>query len=86
MGLAMDLLKPGLGHVGVDLRGGEALVTEKFLDDAKVRAALDEMGGVRVAKRVRMHVTTRDAVDEDPAHVARSQTRTATIEEEGARW
>ena len=43
---------PG-AHVRVDLRRREAGVAEQLLDDAQVRAALEQVRGERVAERVR---------------------------------
>ena len=43
----------GRRHVRVDLRGGEALVAEQLLDDAQVRAALQEVRREAVAEGVR---------------------------------
>ena len=48
---ALDLMEPGLGEVGVDGGGVEALVAEERLDDTQVGAALDEVGGEGVAER-----------------------------------
>jgi hypothetical protein len=53
--LTVDLVEPGLGEVGVDGGGVEALVAEERLDDAQVGAALDEVGGERVAQRAGGH-------------------------------
>ena len=41
------------GDVCVDLRGGEVGVAEEFLDTAEIGAAIEERGGVTVAKFVR---------------------------------
>ena len=68
----MDLLEPRLRDVGVDLGGGEILVTEEFLDDAQVSSPLDKVGGVGMAKGVGVYVTSRYPVIEDPADVARA--------------
>ena len=49
--------EPRRRHVGVDLRRREALVTEQLLDDAQVRAAVEQVRRERVAQGV-----GRDAV------------------------
>ena len=41
------------GDVGVDLSSGNIGMAEKFLDNAQVRAALEEMRRERMAKRMR---------------------------------
>ena len=61
-------------------------MTEQLLDDTKVGATLEEVGGVRVAKGVGVNVTARHAVVEDTANVARSESVTAPVVEEGQRW
>jgi len=83
VGVAVHVLQSGLGDVGVDLSRREALVPEEFLDDPKVRAALDEVGGVGVAKGVGVNVTARHAVIEDPAHVARTEPTAPPVKKEG---
>jgi hypothetical protein len=42
-------------HLGVDLRRRQRSVAEELLDRAQVGAAVEEMGGVGVAQRVRRH-------------------------------
>ncbi len=42
----------GRRNVGVDLGGGEALVAEELLDNAKVRPALEEMRSEGMAERM----------------------------------
>lgn len=39
--LGMERLEAFLGHMGVDLRGGQVTVTEQELDDAKIGAVID---------------------------------------------
>lgn len=46
------LLPGGTVDVRVDLGGRDAFVTEHILDDTKVGAVLDEMGGERMAESV----------------------------------
>ncbi len=59
MSLAVGLPQPVVGHVGVDLRGGQRGVPEQLLHGAQVRAALEQMcrGGVSepVRTEVRAH-------------------------------
>src|SRR5258706_11462263 len=47
--------QPGRRDVGVDLRRRQALMAEQLLDDAEVRAALEQVGGERVPEGVRRH-------------------------------
>ena len=56
MGLFKSRSQPLVRHVGVDLRGGQRSVPEHLLHAAKVRAALEQMGGHRVPKSVRAEV------------------------------
>ena len=39
-------------HMGIDFGGGDAGVTEKFLDDAKIGSAREQVGGKRVAEKM----------------------------------
>ena len=50
MGEAVDLLQALRGHMGVDLRGGEARVPQHVLDAAQIGAALQKVGGEGVAQ------------------------------------
>ena len=56
MGLPVDLLEMRRGHVSVDLRGGEVGVAQHLLHRPQVGSALEQMGGERVAERVRRDV------------------------------
>ena len=56
MELVVHLAQALAGDVGVDLRGADAGVTKEFLDDAKIGAAFQEMGGKAVPQHVRCHV------------------------------
>ena len=53
MGAAIRGAEPGRRDVGVDLGRRKALVAEQLLDDAEVRAALEEVRRERVAEGVR---------------------------------
>src|SRR5260370_29366281 len=53
---ALHLREPGLGQVGVDGGGVEALVTEQGLDGLEAGASLDEVGGESVSERARSDV------------------------------
>src|SRR5829696_607930 len=53
MARRVDLAEPVDGDQRVDLRGRHGRVTEQFLDDAHVRAAVEQVGGERVPQRVR---------------------------------
>lgn len=71
MELLVHLAEPAVGHMGVDLRGTDAGVTEQFLNDAQVRAMFEEMGGEAVTEHVRRDVAFdvggRDALfDSEP--------------------
>ncbi len=44
MGLAVALGSLGLGDLGVDLRGGQALMAQEFLGDTDVGPVVQEMG------------------------------------------
>src|SRR5271170_1003169 len=48
----MHGLEPVLIHVRVNLRGADVVVAQKFLHDAKVRAAADQVRGEAVAEGV----------------------------------
>ena len=53
MGGRVDLAQPVDGDQRVDLGGGHRGVAEQFLDDPDVGAAVEQVGGERVAQRVR---------------------------------
>ena len=80
--MVVDALQPGLGDVGVELGRRQALVSQQFLDDSQIGAALDEVGRVGVAKCVGVHVTPRHALVEHATHVAWTQTATTPVQEE----
>src|SRR5206468_6814116 len=70
--------------VGVELRRGEVGVAEHFLHGAQVGPALEQMGGERMAERVRRDAlaqsrTARIDLDDAPGPDAR-QRRAASIE------
>ena len=48
----VDLFQPVDADVGVDLCGGEAFVSEEFLDDAEVGAGIEHVGCEAVAEGV----------------------------------
>src|SRR5437660_9447628 len=52
--LGDDRLEPLAIHVGIDLRGGDVRVAQHRLHRAQVRAALEQVGGEAVAKRMRV--------------------------------
>ena len=56
VGVLIDLLQVGGGHVRVDLRGGEIRMPQHLLNGPQIGPALQEMGGERVAERVRGNV------------------------------
>ena len=49
----MNFAEAVAGDVGVDFGGGDAGVAEEFLDDAEVRAVLEQMRGEAVSEHVR---------------------------------
>src|SRR5215831_20847398 len=53
MALVVDRFEPGAVDVRVDLRRGQVRMSEHLLDRPQVRAALDEVGGKRMAQLVR---------------------------------
>ena len=53
--LEIQLPTPPIGYVGVELGRGEVGVAEHLLDGAEVGAALEQMGGERVAEQVRVN-------------------------------
>ena len=57
----IQLPTPPIGYVGVELGRGEVGVAEHLLDGAQIGAALQQMGGERMAEQVRM-----DAVRVEP--------------------
>ena len=57
MELIVHLAQAFPSNVGVDFGGADAGVTKEFLDDAKIGAAFQEMGGKAVPQHVRCHVT-----------------------------
>ncbi len=53
MELAVHFLEPRLFHVRVDLRRGDAGVSQQFLDLPQVRTAAEQVRGETVSQRVR---------------------------------
>ena len=58
---AVHALQPLLGHVRVHLGRRQVRVAEQLLDDAQVRAALEQVGRERVAQRVGVQRARRSA-------------------------
>ena len=56
MGLTMHLLEPSHGHVRVDLRGGQAGVSEQLLHGAQVRPIVQHVGGKGMTELVRRKI------------------------------
>ena len=56
VGGPVDFLQMLDGDMGVALSGGEALVSQEFLNRAKVGAVVEQMRGERMAQQVRMDV------------------------------
>lgn len=53
MAIAVDFFQTIDADVRVDLGTGEAFVTEEFLDDPEVGAAVEQVGGKGMAQGVR---------------------------------
>ena len=53
----MDFLKAALGHVGVDFSGIDVGMAEEFLDDSKIGASFQQMGGETVAEGMRGEIS-----------------------------
>jgi len=51
--LAVNVAQTLVSHVGVDLRGHDTAVPQKFLDGAQIRALRQKIGGHGVAQSVR---------------------------------
>ena len=66
MKLPVDFPQPVARHMCIDLRGADVRVAEQFLDDAKVRAVLEQMRRKTVPQHVRrdvaLHARAPDAV------------------------
>ena len=50
----IDLLKPFLGDMRVDLSCRKACMPQEFLDNAQIRSPVEEVRGIGVAKSVGM--------------------------------
>ncbi len=49
----MDFFEVFTVDMGVDFRGGDIGMAEKFLENADIHSALQKMGGERVTERMR---------------------------------
>src|SRR5690606_15007593 len=74
------------GHVGVDLGGGDAGVTQEFLDGAQVGAALEHVGGEGVPQGMRRDPPVGPGAagvpGQDVGHAPASQAPAAGVEEQ----
>ena len=52
MGILHQFLQSFIQHVCVDLRGGDIRMAEKLLDDAQIRAVVQEVRGEGMAEDV----------------------------------
>jgi hypothetical protein len=57
MELLMDLFELQVGHVGIDLGGGEVFVTQKLLDRSKIRPITKEIRRKGMAQGMRRWTT-----------------------------
>ncbi len=48
----MEFLKPSLGHLGIDLGGGQIRVAEQDLNRAEICAVFEKMGGKGMPKHM----------------------------------
>src|SRR3954463_15816842 len=73
-------------EVCVALRGAQARVSEQVLDPAKIRTALEQVGGERVTQGVRADPETgaaeRDVAPHQPVHAPGCQARAAVVYEQ----
>ena len=56
MEFAVDVPQPVAGDVRVNFRGADVRVAEQFLDDAQIRAMLQQVRREAVPQHVRRHV------------------------------
>src|SRR5690606_12193220 len=74
------------GHVRVDLRRRQVLVTEELLDEAQVRAAIEEVGREAVPEGVRRGLLAQpgdlDVLVEDLSNASRREAIAEAIQEE----
>ena len=56
MVLGDDIFQPFVGDMGVDLGGADIGMAEQALNDAQIRAVIDQMGGKGMAQAVRAEV------------------------------
>src|ERR1041384_4774599 len=75
MRLVVNTLEPVHRYVRIELRGRQALVPEKLLDRAKVRAPVQQVRGKRVPEKVRAFLrdirNKSDILARDPVHRSR---------------
>src|SRR5690242_14191518 len=84
MGVFVLAEQPLLAYMSVDLRGLQAGMSEKFLDDPDVGSPVEEMGGEGVAQGVGVG-GRRGAVVEDAPDVPGPEPVAPQIEEYGVR-
>src|SRR5215472_3333986 len=89
MGLIVNLQNMLHRELRVALRGGEALVSEQFLDGAQVCAFFQHVRAERVAQRVRMHVGGKALGDgdllDDASNASGSKASAALVDQKGVR-
>src|SRR3954471_18254810 len=82
MGVVVHAQQPLLAHVSVDLRRLQAGMTQELLDRTQIGPPVEQMGGERVAKGVRMR-GRGSAPAEDAADVPRTEPVPSPVHEHG---
>jgi hypothetical protein len=87
MGLIIGIDQTLLRHMGVDLRGRQAPMSEQVLDAPEVGAAIEEVGGEAVPEgvgaRARVEAESDQVILEESTDASRRESTTAMIQEEG---
>lgn len=88
MGLVEGVEQAGCRHVGVDLRGHEALVAQEFLHAADIGTGIEQVRRETVTQRVRARPPResrgREMLLEQSGDTADRQPSAKTIGEQGA--
>lgn len=84
----VDLTQTGGADVRVDLGGGQAFVSEQFLDASDIRSPVEQVGGEGVPERVRagscIQLGDGQVFFEHPAHAAGGQDVAESVDEHGS--
>src|SRR5438034_9663303 len=90
VGFVITVLKPVCGHVRVNLRVGQAAVTEQLLDAADVGAAVEQMCREAVPQGMRagagIEAGQGQVLLQQPADAARREAAAAGVEKQGWAW